>query len=153
MFDRFVLQINFHEFWAYLWEMPRLISSWLDLTTHLPESVKTLCPCACRSHAVCVLSLMCFTFPKGIYLTLGTSHLRVYLKKRWAYGILSQHDNGTSWRFLLFSTNHMERQKRETVMRFLDLWGMDTWEKIIWSSVFILVLVVLKLQPLKCWPL
>lgn len=80
-------------------------------------------------------NLVCFPFPRGMYLTLGTSHLLVSHKNHRADGILNQHVRAKSWwcSIFLLSTNGTERPK--PTQCFVDLWEYYDWRNILSSKV------------------
>lgn len=88
----------------------------------------------CLPSVFC-FNLVCFPFPRGMYLTLGNGHLLVSHKNHWADGILNQHVRVKSWwcSIFLLSTNGTERPK--PTQCFVDRWEHYDWRNILSSKV------------------
>lgn len=97
---------------------------WLSTHRNYFSDETTLC--------LSLFSLICFSFPKGMYLTMGSwaPVICCFLpKNHWADGTLSQHVKGKSWRYtiiFILSTFLME-----TKINIVSSWPLRTvlpWE-------------------------
>lgn len=131
MFDRFVLQrtavkqiisMRFEHI-APLWNALSYFYFdliWLSTYRNYFSDETTLSLC------LSLFSLMCFSFPKGMYLTMGTSHLLVSLRKTTEQKVSStsmfKEKAGVN---LLFSyCQHFQWRPKPTVC-LLDLWEFE----------------------------